>query len=92
MWIALQQFQPAGPFEGACRSNRPGVPGTTKTKHKINTTMKKKLIIASIIAGALSTAVYAAVVCHSCDGTGWKKLPGNNVTKCVTCGGDGVIN
>jgi DnaJ-class molecular chaperone len=54
--------------------------------------MKKKLIIASIIAAVTATSVYAAVVCHSCNGTGWRKIPGNNVIKCVTCGGDGVIN
>jgi DnaJ-class molecular chaperone len=54
--------------------------------------MKKKLIIASIIAAVTASSVYAAVVCHSCNGTGWKKIPGNNVIKCVTCGGDGVIN
>jgi DnaJ-class molecular chaperone len=85
MWIALQQFQPAGPIEGACRSNRPGVPGTTKTKHKTNTIMKKKLIIASIIAAITATA-YAGAKCMQCNGTGWK-----GQFKCATCGGDGEI-
>ena len=85
MWIALQQFQPAGPFEGACRSNRPGFPGTTKTKHKTNIIMKKKLIIASIIAAITATA-YAGAKCMQCNGTGWK-----GQFKCATCGGDGEI-
>ena len=85
MWIALQQFQPAGPFEGACRSNRPGFPGTTKTKHKINTTMKKKLIIASIIAAITATA-YAGAKCIQCKGTGW-----NGSYRCASCGGDGEV-
>ena len=85
MWIAIQQFQPAGPFEGACRSNRPGVPGTTKTKHQITNPMKKKLIIASIIAAITATA-YAGAKCMQCNGTGWK-----GQFKCATCGGDGEI-
>lgn len=85
MWIALQQFQPAGPLEGACRSNRPGFPGSTKTKHKTNIIMKKKLIIASIIAAITATA-YAGAKCMQCNGTGWK-----GQFKCATCGGDGEI-
>jgi DnaJ-class molecular chaperone len=85
------QFIPAGQVEGALRSINPGISRQNK-KHRTNITMKKKLIIASIVAAFTATSVYAAVMCHSCDGTGWRKLPGNNVTKCVTCGGDGVIN
>ena len=69
MWLH-PLFQPAGSLEDACRSNRPGFPGTTKTKHKTNITMKKKLIIASIIAAITATA-YAGTKCMSCKGTGW---------------------
>ena len=86
MWIALQQFQPAGPFEGACRSNRPGFPGTTKTKHKTNIIMKKKLIIASIITAFTASAAYAWIQCPQCKGSGW-----NGTLKCFSCGGDGKI-
>lgn len=53
--------------------------------------MKKKLIIASVIAAITATAAYAAVMCTDCNGTGWKKIPGNNVIKCPACGGDGVF-
>ncbi len=85
MWIALQQFQPVGPTEDVYRSNRPGFSGITKTKHKINTIMKKKLIIASIIAAITATA-YAGAKCIQCNGTGWR-----GQFKCATCGGDGEI-
>ena len=54
------------------------------------TIMTKKLIIASIVAAAISTVAYAAVMCATCNGTGWRKIPGNNVVKCTVCGGDGV--
>jgi DnaJ-class molecular chaperone len=62
----------------------PGIPGITKTKHKINTTMKKKLIIASIIAAITATAAYAGFKCNQCNGTGWK-----GQSRCQWCGGDG---
>ncbi len=59
MWIALQQFQPAGPLEGAYRSTRPGIPSITKTKHQINTTTKKKLIIAAVVVAITATSAHA---------------------------------
>lgn len=96
--LHFQQFQPAGPLEGACRSNRPGFPGTTKTKHKTNIIMKKKLIIAAAAIVASVSVTYAANTirdledhlrrelfkCTQCNGTGWK-----GQSKCQWCGGDG---
>ena len=86
MWIALQQFQPAGPLEGACRSNLPGITANTKTKHKTNIIMKKKLILASIIAAITATAAHAWIQCPQCKDSGW-----NGALKCFSCGGVGKI-
>ncbi len=48
--------------------------------------MKKKLIIATIIAAISATTAYAWVQCNVCKGTGW-----NGTLKCYPCGGDGKI-
>lgn len=47
--------------------------------------MKKKLIIASIIAAITATA-YAGAKCIQCKGTGW-----NGSYRCASCGGDGEV-
>lgn len=46
--------------------------------------MKKKLIIASIIAAVTASAAYAGFKCSYCNGTGWK-----GQFRCTMCGGDG---
>lgn len=48
--------------------------------------MKKKLIIATVIAAITATSAYAYTQCLSCKGTGW-----NGTLKCYPCGGDGKI-
>ena len=48
--------------------------------------MKKKLIIASIVAAITATTAYAYIQCPTCKGSGWDKN-----LKCLPCGGDGKI-
>jgi DnaJ-class molecular chaperone len=50
--------------------------------------MKKKLIIATI-ALVTAAAAYAESRCQFCGGSGWAK--GSNTTRCIHCGGDGVM-
>lgn len=57
-------------------------------RHPNNQTniMKKKLIIACVVAAVTATTAYAWTQCLSCKGTGW-----NGNLKCYPCGGDGKI-
>ena len=84
--LGLDAVAPPDPadrlLEDARRSMNPDNSGIAKTKHT-NTNMKKKLIIASIVAAITATTAYAWTQCLSCKGTGW-----NGNLKCYPCGGD----
>lgn len=47
----------------------------------------KKIIVAALVVGVITSAAWAGMKCSGCNGTGWAS--GNGGQKCVQCKGTG---